>query len=243
MQRPKGHELAKMTSQLLGPLSAVRNGGAIDSKQAAQFEAIGFGLDTVHAVYCRLASALRDDRSDLELVFADAWAIIDWMNRLDRLVAGCRGLRKKEADVIGFRNTSSLVENLRHLFQHPEQELGSMAISGRSLWGHLAWQRLAGGGHEVMVVTPFGRFAGDDYRLPSDHDQPPRAFVDRISLFSPDGAIEIGLTGQHESVVRFAAQLDAAIHVASERSAPGEILRLTTWLPGAGQDMSQAFCP
>jgi hypothetical protein len=220
-----------MTTELLGPLSAVRSVSGIDPQQAVQLEAIGFGLDAVDALYRRLVGSLAAQAQDLPLVFADAWAMVDWMHRLDGLVAGCRGLPHASEAVLEFRATSSLGENLRHIFQHPARTLQETSSTRRSLWGHLGWQIATNNESRfVALVTPFGRWDGGDFRQPSDVHLPARAPIDRVSLFSPDGEVEIGLTGQHEAAVRFARRLDAAVQVA-ERGAPGEILRLRVWLP------------
>jgi hypothetical protein len=218
-------------SDLLGPLSAVRSVADIDPKQIVQLEAIGFGLDTVDSVYQRLAGELAGGAQDVELVFADAWAMVDWMHRLTGLVRGCRGIPRDAEPVQDFLNTSTLVENLRHSFQHPAEALRMTSVSRRSAWGHLGWQHAAAGGHEVHQITPTGRWESGEFRLPTDSDQSPRWPIDRVSLFSADGEVEIGLTGQHEAVVRFANKLEAAVQIA-ERPHPGEIMRLQTWLPG-----------
>jgi hypothetical protein len=220
---------------LLGPLSAVRSISGIDAKQAAQLEAIGYALDTVDAVYQRLVESIKEGLPESDvLAFADAWSIVDWMQRLDRLVSRCPGLPQRQPEVKAFRESSSLVKNLRHIYQHPEDEIAGVTVSRRSLWGHLSWQRRVAGGHEIMTITPFGRWDGE-YDPTSEYEQPPRTEVDRISLFSPDGEVEIGLTGQHEAVVRFASQLDAAVQVARRDARPGIRLDLKTWLPGAGR--------
>jgi hypothetical protein len=229
-----------MSAELLGPLSSVRSQTDIDPVQARQLEAIGFGLDTVDAIYRRLVDNLAAGPRDLLLAFADAWAIIDWVHRLDGLVRGCRGMPGAADGVTEFLNASCLVENLRHLFQHPENELRAAPGSRRSLWGHLGWQHSTGIGiWEVVQITPFGRFSEPDIRQPADFDQPPRAQIDRVSLFSPDEAVEIGLTGQHAAVTRFARRLDAAVQVARHPETGG-ILKLTVWLPDPGPAASGA---
>jgi hypothetical protein len=224
--------MSSMTTELLGPLSAVRSVSGIDPHQAVQLEAIGFGLDAIDALYRRLVGNLAVPQ-DLPLIFADAWAMVDWMHRLDGLVAGCRGLPQAAEAVVEFRSTSSLAENLRHIFQHPQRALRETSDTRRSLWGHLGWQLAVNSEtRAVGLITPFGRWDGGEFRRPSDAHLPARAQIDRVSLFSPDGEVEIGLTGQHEAAVRFARRLDAAVQVA-ERGAPSEILRLRIWPPTA----------
>lgn len=201
----------------------------IDRTQAVSLEAIGFALDVVDAVYRRLTHCLRARLPPPTTAFADAWAIIDWMHRLDGLVNGCRGLTSRDEAVQDFVRSSSLVEALRHVYQHPASELKLTGESRRSIWGHLAWQRTLDAGHEVVQITPYGRWEGE-HRLPAGAEEPPRAPVDRVSLFSPDGAAEIGLTGQWEAAVRFGLRLQGALQT-SERPAEGEIMKVRAWLP------------
>jgi len=132
----------------LGPLSYARSISGIDGTQAVSLEAIGFAIDAVDVVYRRLTTYLRDRLPPPTIVFADAWAMIDWMHRLDGLVEGCRGLTPRDEAVQVFLHSSSLVETLRHIYQHPENELRLTAETRRSIWGHLAWQRTVDGGHE-----------------------------------------------------------------------------------------------
>lgn len=215
--------------ELLGPLSYARSIDGIDGTQAVSLEAIGFAIDAVDVVYRRLTTYLRDRLPPPTIVFADAWAMIDWMHRLDGLVEGCRGLTPRDEAVQAFLNSSSLVETLRHIYQHPESELRLTAETRRSIWGHLAWQRTFDGGHEVLQITPFGRWEGE-FRLPAGAEERPRAAVDRVSLFSPDGEAEIGLTGQWEAAVQFGLRLEGALQ-ASQRPTEGEIMKVRAWLP------------
>jgi hypothetical protein len=219
-----------MDDELLGPLSKVRSISGIDSIQTASLEAIGFGLDTVDMVYRRLVDMLHSPTPPITYAFADAWAIVDWMHRLTGLVGNCRGLTERDEAVRDFLNASRLVENLRHIYQHPAGELRLTAETRRSIWGHLAWQLDHQGlGRMVVAINPFGRWEGE-FRNSADASQPLRAQVDRVSLFSPDGEVEIGITGQWESAVRFGLRLDGALQ-ASERPPTDEIMRIRTWLP------------
>jgi hypothetical protein len=217
--------------ELLGPLSYARSIAGIDKTQAVSLEAIGFAVDAVDVVYRRLTTYLRNRLPPPTIVFADAWAMIDWMHRLHGLVESCRGLTPRDEAVQEILDSSSLVETLRHIYQHPERELRLTAETRRSVWGHVAWQRMFDGGHEVVQLTPFGRWEGE-FRLPAGAEEPPRAPVDRVSLFSPDGEAEIGLTGQWEAAVRFGLRLEGALQ-ASERPAEGEIMKLRAWLPAS----------
>jgi hypothetical protein len=82
----------------------------------------------------------------------------------------------------------------------------------------------------VIGITPFSRWREVDERRPADEREPPRADIDRISIFSPDGAVEIGITGQWEVTVRFAFRLDGALQ-AGANPAEGERMDIEVWLP------------
>ena len=230
-----------VTDELLGPLSSVRQVTGLDPRQAAFLEAIGFGLDTVDLVYRRLAATLRTDGWSIPLIFADAWAIIDWMDRLDGLVVGCPGMQKRDGPVRDFRNTSSLVAVMRDIFQHPRGEISGLIEDRGSLWGRLTWQRPTTSGHEVFEQHPFSRYEHPgDTRLGAGAAEQPRAPVDRVTLFSPDGEVEIGITGQWEAAVRFAFRLAGAIQIA-ERPAEGERIAIDQWLPVPADAMYPAL--
>lgn len=53
----------------------------------------------------------------------------------------------------------------------------------------------------------------------------PRTPIDNVSLYSADGEAEIGLTGQHEALVRFIRTLETATGAAPVVG-EGEILRI-----------------
>jgi hypothetical protein len=225
-----------VVDELLGPLSTVRMMTGIDKKQAAFLEAIAFGVDTVDQAYRRLVATLaRFDDPPRPIVFADTWAIVDWMDRLDRLVEACPGLSPRDEAVQDFLNTSSLVDRLRNVYQHPDRELRALVSTRASLWGRLTFQRPVEGGHELVDITPFSRWT-EDHPMPADMREQPRAIIDRISLFSPDEKIEIGITGQWEAAVRFGVRLDGAMQ-ASEKPDEGERMIINTWLPVPRQAM------
>jgi hypothetical protein len=71
---------------LVRPTSPLRVQPRIDPRQAESNDAIAFEANVVDVVYSRLGAALRQQPMSVEAIFADAWAIIDWVHRLDRLV-------------------------------------------------------------------------------------------------------------------------------------------------------------
>ncbi len=180
----------------------------------------------VDLLYRRLtAGLLLDPRREggAEEALADAWGIIDWAHRLDGLVSACRGLSKKSEGVIDYLHASSLVENHRHAIQHLESTIPAVEASGRSPWGHIGWIVDLGDTFAVVCTVPgLGGGVDQTYRMPEV--RPPRGPIDYVSLYSADGEVEIGLTGQHEALVRFIRRLEPA--VASAKSGANGILRI-----------------
>ncbi|MCV0384754.1 MAG: hypothetical protein K5799_15135 [Erythrobacter sp.] len=202
----------------------------MDDRQASTLDAIAFGSNVVDMAYGRLVASLSEDRVSGEAAFADAWTMVDWIYRLDRLVRGARGVPQKQPAVLDFLNGSSLVETHRHTLQHPEATLPDAAASGRSPWGHLSWIKTPRGepGYTAVVLTPPIRKLGTGKAFKYPEWREPRSPIDWISLFPADGEAEISLTGQHESLVRFMKRLEAAV-AASGPPSGGAVLRIVTW--------------
>lgn len=224
---PGGHVWETYTRRvaLVRPDSPLRTRSDIDARQAAQLDAIAFSANVIDFLYRRLAAFLLSVGTTrpitAEEVLADAWAIIDWVHRLDGLVRNLRGLPKGSVVVQDLLNATSLVETQRHRLQHLEGTIPAIEATGRSAFGHLCWTLDGGptddsGREQIIACTiPFSRGQGEmSWRLP--HVLPPRGPIDYISLFSADGEAEIGLTGQAEALVRFIACLEAAVASAGD---------------------------
>lgn len=221
-----------MSEPLVGQDSPLRARDDLDRRQAAHLDAIAVIANVVNLLYLRLTdSLLRYQPSDsVEILLPDAWGMIDWVHRMDGLVRGCRGLSAALPFVVDYLNSSSLVENHRHAVQHLEGTIPHVEQSGRAPWGHLAWTIDLGmdpDGHRRF--TRAGAFpslmGGVDQEFNMGHALPPRTVLDHVSLFSADGEAEIGLTGQHESLVRFVGALQRAVE-SSGTPGPRGILKI-----------------
>jgi len=215
---------------LVPPDSPLRIRGDIDARQAAQLDAIAFSANVVDLLYGRLAAFLLSvgitRAITAEEVLADAWAIVDWVHRLDGLVRNLRGVPRKSVVVRDFLNATSLVETQRHRIQHLEGTIPAIEATGRSAFGHLCWTLDGGatddGGRVQIIVCALPSMRGNgeaSWRLPQL--LPPRGPIDYISLFSADGEAEIGLTGQSEALVRFIGCLEAGVASAGDPRANG----------------------
>ena len=200
--------------QLVAPVSVLRVAAGIDSRQAASLDAIAFSANVIDYQYRRLSQKLiLQGGNPAEDAFADAWGMIDWIHRIDRLVSDCRGLPKRAESVRDFRNSSSLVENLRHQVQHPEGTIPTVEKSGRSPWGHLSWVVPNQDGSMTQgIAIPSLRGQGDPAEFVATYPpSAPRGPIDYISLFSANGEYEISLTGQHQALVRFVGRLEEGV--------------------------------
>src|SRR5690606_3202693 len=54
-------------------------------------------------------------------IFADAWALVDWVHRMHDLVQHAPGLKNSPGKQLFFRETAS-ADRLRNAFQHPTGE-------------------------------------------------------------------------------------------------------------------------
>jgi hypothetical protein len=128
---------------LVPPDSPLRIRVDIDARQATQLDSIAFSANVVDFLYGRLAKFLLSVGMTrpitAEGVLADAWAIVDWVHRLDGLVRHLRGVRKGSVVVEDFLNATSLVETQRHRIQHLEGTIPAIEATGRSAFGHLCW--------------------------------------------------------------------------------------------------------
>jgi hypothetical protein len=215
---------------LVPPDSLLRIRADIDARQAAQLDALAFSANVVDFLYRRLAAFLLSAGVTrpivAEEVLADAWAIVDWVHRLDGLVRHLRGVPKGSVVVQEYLNATSLVETQRHRIQHLEGTIPAIEASGRSAFGHLCWTLDGGptddGGREQIIVCALSSMRGkgeEAWRLPEL--LPPRGPIDHISLFSADGEAELGLTGQVEALTRFIGFLEAAVASAVDPGANG----------------------
>lgn len=203
---------------LIRPESLLRVRADLDRRQATQLDAIAVAAIVVDLLYRRLVASIeRFGASDgIELLLPDAWGMIDWVHRLDGLVERCRGLSPRSQFVIDYRNASRLVENHRHSVQHLEGTLPALERSGRAPWGHMTWTVDRGTvreGHrqfeQRLAASSLIRAVDQEFRM--GQVIRPRTRIDNVSLYSADGEAEIGLTGQHEALVRFVRALEAAL--------------------------------
>ncbi len=68
-----------------------------------------------------------------------AWAVVDSVQRLRRLLQRTPGLKQKSPDLgLFYRNTES-IEELRHVVQHLDEKVDEMVTQRLPVWGQLTW--------------------------------------------------------------------------------------------------------
>ena len=77
----------------------------------------------------------------LELLFLDAWSIVDCCKRLRALVEQTPGLKKTPA-VKSFLKATEAITALRNYYQHLETEAVDIATTGWPIWGALSWMKV-----------------------------------------------------------------------------------------------------
>lgn len=220
---------------LFEPSSSLFGRAELAPRQSVKFDAIGFAANVVELTYLRLERTLWAADPNLpafhETTLADAWAIVDWIHRLDGIVRNCPGLRADSPGVVDFLNGSSLVETPRHRIQHLASTFEQVTPAGRQPWGYLTWTRRERAGGAFGRVTTLGRLGTHgESTFVLRINPPPRHNIDYVSLFASDDKSEIGITGQYEGLVRFGRGLEASVAGATATNARG-ILLIPPWNP------------
>jgi hypothetical protein len=216
--------------------SPIRVRADLHPRQALQLDAVAVAANMIDFMYTRLAKDLAgpdpEEPKDLDPLLPDAWGIVDWVHRMDGLVRnGWTGTSTRLPFVRDYLDTSSLVENLRHQIQHLEETVPALAPSGRSPWGHMTWIRRLEPGPEgnrrfTLRVAGSALIGARDPEFRFGQLRPARTDVDYVSLYSGDGTVEIGLTGQHEALLRFIPALEDQLRSATWPPDEKGILRL-----------------
>jgi hypothetical protein len=124
----------------------------------------------------------RDVQSLLDLLFLDAWSVVDCVKRLRALVGQTPGLKKTHAVELFTRAVEPVVD-FRNYHQHLEGEPSGVAATGWPIWGTLAWIAVGAAADEKRllksVVAIPGRLAsvavpalnplGKEIVPPTDH--------------------------------------------------------------------------
>jgi hypothetical protein len=94
----------------------------------------------------------------------------------------------------------------------------------------LAWTELVSDTRFDRVVLLTAVIDAPKPRWKVQPNVPPRTRIDHVNLYTADGEAHIGLTGQHEALVRFIPKLEQAVR---DAGSPGNdrILRVGRRVP------------
>ncbi len=120
-----------------------------DRRAVLYLDGIRYSLHIFDLAAVRLADTLRSLSRDQEdksiiadriaLAVSDAWMLVDSAHRLRELVSQVPRLRKNDPAVQLFQRRTTLVEDLRHHFQHFRTGIDEYVRSAMPLWGTLTW--------------------------------------------------------------------------------------------------------
>ena len=129
----------------------VRLPSQLNIKQTLFLDAIRFCTQmadmSFENLHITLLKATNDDKdkkhvnvAETTLVaMADAWAVIDWINRLRNLICQMPNVKKKGAILVSFLRRTEKVENLRHVMQHLNHEIDELIERKMTALGMLGW--------------------------------------------------------------------------------------------------------
>ena len=129
---------------------------------------------------------------DHEAIFSDAWAIVDYAERLRKLLEGLPGLDKETPDTASLLKALSKATKLRHYIQHLDREINRQASSGvpAGTWGSLSWIVRLGSNEFAAVVAIRGTLA-KGMSAPVTRAASPEGPLGGVTLSIPDASLEI----------------------------------------------------
>jgi hypothetical protein len=200
-----------------------------DSRRVQELllDGIEFSIRMAEYAYERLrahAARYRLERGEgmptQELLFLDAWSVVDSAKRLRASVDQLPNLKKTPA-IKSFLNKSSGVVAFRNYHQHLESQAVSVARTGWPIWGALAWLELlepASEGKGRLVSTQSisaGRFGSHTAPLVNPLGKMILAPTDHFLLTVADGSVN--LSELLETIRIFSIRFDQALRKAVER--------------------------
>lgn len=150
------------------------------------------------AAYARVADRLRSferalasgvPTSEVVLVVADLWSMVDAVHRMRLLVHRAPLLPKKAPEIRIFLDTTVQIEELRHYVQHINNEIGNLPPSSLPLWGAVSWVGATNESTCFTVATGSMHLA---HSAPSlAYDRLEQKFVRRIEFSAGKTSIDV----------------------------------------------------
>lgn len=142
----------------------------LSRKQILILDGIRFAAEIADVAYQRLAknllsiapSSLNLSASQIAMAIADAWTIVDSVNRFHNLTENMPGLRNAAWRKLLNNRTKDFID-LRDCIQHQLSELDNLMINAGQIWGYLSWAEVLGGRYtgKWLMLSP-GTYYVDD---------------------------------------------------------------------------------
>jgi hypothetical protein len=144
--------------------------------------------------------------------FQDAWAFVDSINRLRRLLDHMPRMPKKSPRLQVFSRATSDIETLRNAIQHLDEELAQHKGLAQPVWGTLSWGVVVDPKeNRVRVLTIIAGTLGDGtHRMLNPLDYPGfYSVIDHITLSAAD--VSVDLSDVQRSLTKLAGSLQASV--------------------------------
>lgn len=168
----------------------------IDKRKHVLFNSLEFVFSQINTRYELLVEHfLLHDESDQSIGVSLAWDIIDWSDRLRKLLGNGAGLKKKEDWYVEIISHLESVEDARHFIQHFDRSLNANLAESKPPLGHVsALFPRENNAFEVKVKNAGSfylekgeRFKLGGFRMPASIEFP----VDHISIFIGEHSVNL----------------------------------------------------
>jgi hypothetical protein len=134
----------------------------------------------------------------------DAWAFVDSINRLRRLLDHMPRMPKKSPRLQVFSQATSDIETLRNAIQHLDEELAQHRGPAQPVWAHYRWDLVDPKEKRVRVLTIIAGTLGDGtHRILSPLDYPGLySVIDHITLSA--AGVSVDLSDVQRSLTKLA---------------------------------------
>lgn len=133
---------------LVGPDSILRRlPRAMETRQVIAFDGIRVAAQIAERAYGRLVAALNEisvkgsipESLDPTEVVEHAWAVVDAVQRLRKLLMSLRGLKQNSPGLQQFYRGTAEIEDLRNGTQHVDEKLAEIEKLELPVWGAISW--------------------------------------------------------------------------------------------------------
>jgi hypothetical protein len=133
---------------LIGEESSLRRLPAqMGRKQTLYFDAIRYSIEMADLAHSRLRQTLyelsqREPKSkplNFTPALLDAWSIVDSISRLRGLLLQTPGLKQNASGLQLFSNRTAVIDDLRNIVQHLNQQITKTVNQNLPVWGVLSW--------------------------------------------------------------------------------------------------------